>query len=505
MSNLSVKSDFSIKEVEEYFTINNLKFCNVIDHSNETIGSISLVNLHKARTHKLEDYPISIITDYFESKPISKTIPDKEYIIHKLNNLLQKELIEFIINSSSFANKENINQYLVGGLVRDIIRERQNLDLDITVEYDGNDFAIKLSNEFNKITIKEQSPDFGTAKIIYDSYNELIDVASTREEIYKQPGSLPTINNFSCPIEKDLFRRDFTVNAMAIKINPRDYGQLLDPFNGIEDVYNKTLRVLHSYSFIDDPTRIIRGIEFAVRFDYIFSHGTEMLIDECISSKIFDGFCTERLKLELKSALNLNNIRIIEFIMKYKLHRLLDPQIKLNNHSLEIYKTLIININRFKEHINPYNIWLMYLAVMFYELPKDRVVNIINKLYLTNQEKDVILNSIKLIHTLFIADMIDNPSNIYNFYNNYLPESIITSIAANKSHNLVNIVDKYLNQYSKVTILTNGDTLIKLGLDPGPIFSEIFKNLINQKLDGKINSFEDEVNFIKQHYIKSSI
>ena len=155
--------------------------------------------------------------------------------------------------------------YLVGGAVRDLIMRNKNLDIDIVIEGDGIIFAKKFSETFPCKVRSHQR--FGTAIMIFpDGFK--IDVATARLEYYEKPGALPTVELSS--IKLDLYRRDFSINTLAVRLNPDGYGELLDFYGGLKDLKSKTIRVLHNLSFVEDPTRILRALRFEQKFGFCY-------------------------------------------------------------------------------------------------------------------------------------------------------------------------------------------------------------------------------------------
>lgn len=499
----SLDDNCSINDALDYFKKNNLTNVIVISSSQKPLGLLTEENLLKAAKFHLHSYPVSLLLNYYEHEPQPKIPPTTECVRNKIKLLLPESIQEAIHICSKFAQQKNKPIYLVGGLVRDLIRNDTSLDMDITLESSGIEFAYELASESKLVNFKEQHPDFGTAKISINtgSGHVEIDIASTRQEFYSKPGALPTIEEFNCPLKYDLSRRDFTVNAMAISVSEDTFGELIDVCCGLDDIDKKLLRVIHSFSFIDDPTRIIRGIKFAVRFGYIFSLATENLIRACISSGIFDNFCTERLKLELKSALNLNNVKVIQFIENFQLFKLLDNTIIWDKSFPGFFENLHNNINSFTNYLNPNFVWLIYLASILSKLPESRITKVLENLYLASDEKTIVIKGIKLIYNARESSTPVKASQIYNFYNGYPVESIIISTFGEFNSEINNNIKLYLDNYSKITIFSNGETLQKLGLKPGPQFSVILKTLLDQKLDGKLNTPDDEIEFVKNHYL----
>jgi len=205
------------------------------------------------------------------------------------------------------------NLYYVGGVVRDEMLGIKSIDTDLC--YEGN--AIEYSqNTFGNNVVKT-NPNFGTVRVLLDGKET--DIASTREEDYPKPGHLPVVKNIGCSLLKDLKRRDFTINAMAKNTVT---GEVYDPYNGKQDIENCILRVLHERSFIEDPTRIIRGLKFSVRFGFELESKTKILQDEYLSNINYD-MSYFRLKKELIETFNLNKGETFDKFINQGLYKLL--------------------------------------------------------------------------------------------------------------------------------------------------------------------------------------
>ena len=256
------------------------------------------------------------------------------------------------------------NLYYVGGVVRDEVLGFQSLDEDFCYEGNAIEFAKK-----NGLNIIKSNPDFGTVRVEADG--KLIDIASTREETYPKKGHLPVVSNIGCPLKDDLKRRDFTVNAMAKRTTD---GELIDYFNGLKDIENKTLRVLHKDSFIDDPTRIIRGLKFSVRFGFNLSEGTKKLQEEYINNINYD-MSYHRIRKELIETFSLNSAESFDKFVEQKIYKLLGKDTKVPDLRGIDIKNAIGNIE--SKHI-----WLIYI---FPFLTDDNLCNI----YPTRAEKRI--------------------------------------------------------------------------------------------------------------------
>jgi len=193
----------------------------------------------------------------------------------------------------AIADKNNIKIFVVGGFVRDLLFGRQDEDIDIVVEADAIRFAKILSEEFGIKFIKHEG--FKTATFRKNGFR--IDLATARKEFYAKPAVLPKIEPAN--IKEDLFRRDFTVNAMAISLNKDTFAELIDMYGGRQDLRYKKIRVLHDRSFIDDPTRIFRAIKFEQRLGFKIELYTLNLIKGAIALGLIEKLKKQRIKKEI--------------------------------------------------------------------------------------------------------------------------------------------------------------------------------------------------------------
>jgi tRNA nucleotidyltransferase (CCA-adding enzyme) len=191
------------------------------------------------------------------------------------------------------ADREDINAFVVGGFVRDAFLGIKDKDIDIVVEANAINFAKTLAEKWGVKPVLHEG--FKTATIEEAGYR--IDLATARREVYKKPAVLPSIR--PATIKEDLFRRDFTINAMAISLNQPAFGRLADFFGGISDLKNKAIRVLHDQSFMDDPTRILRAIRLKERLGFKIDPHTEKLMRDAIRAGIFTMLKKQRLKKEI--------------------------------------------------------------------------------------------------------------------------------------------------------------------------------------------------------------
>lgn len=266
------------------------------------------------------------------------------------------------------------NLYYVGGVVRDGILGVPSFDTDYC--YQGN--AIEFAKNQGLNIIKENSA-FGTVRVLYEGKE--IDIASTRCETYPRKGHLPQVEKIGCSLDEDVKRRDFTINAIAKRTTD---GEIIDFTGGIRDIEAKKLRVLHDKSFIDDPTRIVRGLKFAIRFGFELDEKTKELQEEYLCNINYD-MSYHRLKKELVETFSLNRQEALDKFVAQRIYKLLSPDCK----SVEIHTNIESLIKE-----NPVNtVWIVYMGLFNLE-----------NLELTRAEKKIIEWAERLKHG-------DSPNN----------------------------------------------------------------------------------------------
>ena len=188
-----------------------------------------------------------------------------------------------------------MSMWLVGGVVRDLLLERPLGDVDLAVEGDARALARDLARSGAARLVRES--EFGTATLSFPDAGS-VDLATLRRERYRHPAALPTVEPGS--LREDLLRRDFTINSMALSLEPRSFGALIDPSGGAEDLARRRIRILHDASFLDDPTRALRGVRFAVRLRFALERRTAQRMREAAAAGVFDALSASRLRRELE-------------------------------------------------------------------------------------------------------------------------------------------------------------------------------------------------------------
>ena len=356
----------------------------------------------------------------------------------------------------------------------DLILEKNIFDIDVTVEGDAVKFCHILA-EKNYCKILQVQPELKTAKVLFANSIE-IDFASTRQEFYPKRGHLPVVSKIGCTLEEDVLRRDFTINALAISLNENNFGEVIDYVNGVKDIKNKTLRVLHDKSFFEDPSRIIRGLKFAARFDFHRDEKTKKLQKKYLDEQLLEDISWARIKSELKQTFALNNARAYDMFVSNDTYKLIYGE-TANIKGLEI-KNLIDKY--YMEHP-----WLVYLGTVL------RNKKIIDALCFTRSEKKVFVDTDILLN----GNLAIKSTNydIYKYFEKRSIESILIYYLITKRKEPL----LYLEKLCDLRAELNGEDLKKFGIPSGKQIGIILDEILKLKLFGKLVTKADEVKFVK--------
>jgi len=428
---------------------------------------------------------------------------------------IPQELQELIGLISEISAQSNTPAYLVGGIVRDLILGVNNLDLDIVVEGDGIKFAESLGMRLKAKVIRHTR--FGTATVeirrnlkidpstslrVNGERSRTIDIASAREECYPEPACLPSVKSGS--VKDDLKRRDFTINAMALSLNRLERGKIIDFFGGLNDLRDKKVRILHNLSFIDDPTRILRAIRFEQRLKFRLEAGTLKQLKEAVRLGMLEKVQPQRLRDELililkeKNAAQqlkrLNELAGLDFINP---HLKLSRQAYLLLKSIEKEVALSKNISPLRRHLD---IWLVYFMALLDSLDIGQIRHVF-KLYVFRKGEEIRIISFKKTGPRFIRQLCAKviiPSRLFKMFDHLSYEVLIMLKAKYRNKFLHKNIDNFLKDFHFIRLHVTGHDLYKLGVKPGPSYQKIFQKALNAKLDGKVQTKEEEIELIKK-------
>lgn len=426
-------------------------------------------------------------------------------LTHLLTSNHSKEIIVLLQKVGEVADTLDYNVFIVGGFVRDLLLKKPNMDLDIVVEGDGIVFARKLGKELHgRVRVHER---FGTATLILENGLKL-DVATARLEYYEYPAALPTVELSS--IKLDLYRRDFTINAMAVQLNPSHFGKLIDFFNSQNDLKQLAIKVLHNLSFVDDPTRIFRAIRFETRMDFHIVKHTDRLIRNAVKMNLFGKADDPRFFTELKILFNEEHAipavnRLFEFGLFPYLWPDLKPHLKIDrrfNHCLNQAQKAI-SWFKFLYLEDKFESWIVYLLTIMSRSPVTVMTNFCNRFELAPKAKNFLINEKSLADktSRFLNRRADlKSSEIYMALKDLNIEGLLYLMAVARKKEVEKCISLYVTSMRTQQTLLNGDDLKSLGYQPGPLFKTILETLLLARLDGQVETKQDEIELVKHHF-----
>ncbi len=382
-----------------------------------------------------------------------------------------------------------IGVYLVGGAVRDLLLGMRNIDLDLVVEGDGIEFACWLAERMEG-RIKRYDR-FGTALLVLRPGIKL-DLASARRECYQRPGALPQVNKGD--LKADLYRRDFTINSLALCLNSDRFGKLFDPYGGREDLEEGVIRVLHKLSFSDDPTRIIRAVRFEQRYGFSLEGETESLLKEAVGAGMLDRISGQRIGDEFILILKEREpIKAIKRLDEFGILAFLNPEIRID---AQLFGEIEPNLSRFDSL--KIERWMVYLLALVWGLELEPALQFAQRLYLPKRASlligDVWKSQERIDHLLSLSSPL--PSQIYRALEVLGPEALAFLLAQRDSGRFEGFVRVMVEKLSKVRLAISGDDLKRMGIPPGPIYRRILDKVFEAKLDGEVRTEEEELKMV---------
>ncbi len=408
---------------------------------------------------------------------------NSDNISELVNRRLPAEVQDILTAVKKVAGEKQYSLYIVGGIVRDLLLGRTSLDLDLVVEGHAVDIAQRFAEAFqSKLRIHTR---FQTATVKCGERS--IDFVTARSEIYERPGALPTVKAGS--LHDDLFRRDFTINSMAIDVSSN---KLIDPYNGRKDIEKRLIRVLHEKSFIDDATRIWRAIRYEQRLDFTLEPDTFELLKRDLD--MLDTISRDRVRHELELVLKEEQpekviCRSAELEVLAKLH----PSLAGDNWLTDKFREA-------RELVSPDSPSPeLYLALLAYRLTEDETEELITRLGLRKLQTQT-LRDIILLKSRFnrLSESRIKPSEVYKLLHGIAYAALIAASIAADILTVRENIDLYLDKLRNVRLALTGNDLEKMGIKPGPHMKEILGKLLQARLDGQVTDKQGEIEMVKK-------
>ncbi|MBW1920212.1 MAG: CCA tRNA nucleotidyltransferase, partial [Deltaproteobacteria bacterium] len=410
-------------------------------------------------------------------------------------------LIQLFKEFGNVADMMGYNAYLVGGIVRDVILKRENLDVDIVIEGDGIKFAHEYAAH-HEVKVRSHKK-FGTVVLVFpDGFK--VDIATARIEYYDSPAAPPTVETSS--LKMDLYRRDFTINTLAVKLNKRDYGTLVDYFGAQKDIREKVIRVLHNLSFVEDPTRVLRAIRFEQRFGLKIGKLTLALMKNAVAINCFKDLSGRRLFLEIKLLLmEREPLKAIERMNEFGLLQVISPALNLTRDLRNLLQNVQGVISWFDLLYldEPYEPWKVYWHALTSTLDKRALNQVSKRMQLGEKEKQILidqqLEANKAIEKLYRIKGAKN-YQLYTLLSRYDTEILLWLMAKANNPTIKKQISTYFTKLKNSESILKGKDLKKIGFEPGPLYKKIFDSLLEARINNQVSTKQDEIRFVKEKF-----
>ena len=375
--------------------------------------------------------------------------------------------------------------YLVGGAVRDLLMDEPSFDVDIAVEGDGIAFGRALAKALGGRVVPHDK--FGTAVVIHDGGR--VDVATARTEFYDYPGALPAVEQAS--IRQDLYRRDFTINALAVSLKGEDFGRVVDFFGGLADLDAGVLRVLHNLSFIDDPTRLFRALRYENRYGFRMEAHTQGLARACVEMELVGELSSARLRDELEALLSEQEVAgTLRRLAELHLDQAIHPHLAAGEDAVE----LVAELDELRARLAPETpVWRPRLAALARRLPPDELYDWFERLRLRRRDADRIADAVTVAARLreLVAGT-DEPAALRALAEPHDPDGVLMAMAG-AGEEVRSRLERYFAELRDVRLEISGEDLAELGLAESPQVGVVLDEVLRRKLNGELAGRDAEL------------
>jgi tRNA nucleotidyltransferase (CCA-adding enzyme) len=481
----------SIERVKEIIIGGNQRFLPVTKNG-VLVGAITRTDLlriledeiRKSVHGKLDYHDI-----YEKRKNVKRLIEER----------ISTEMRDRLIAIGRLADELGFHAYLVGGFVRDLLLRNENLDVDVVIEGDGIRFAEEMSRRFAlKIRVHKE---FGTAKIVYlDGFK--MDIATARLEYYKAPATLPIVEHSS--LKLDLYRRDFTINTLAISLNKNTFGELIDFFGAQMDIKEKTIRVLHSLSFVEDPTRVFRAVRFEQRFAFQIGKFTMNLIKNAVRMSFLSKIKGMRIWRELSLILMEEAPgAILKRLQELDLIRFVYPSFLFDRDKERLFREMDTVLKWYALlYKGKYDRVFYYLLGLVDHMPLEEVVDLSKKLATSESIRRKLAQEVVKVREvtgrLSTGVRYMKKSQVCRQLEVLSEEGRLFIMAKTHSEEMRRAVSNYVTYAESLTPATTGADIKALGIKEGPVYGEILDALRDAKIDEGLAAKEDELAFVRR-------
>lgn len=445
-------------------------------------------------------YGESLVSGQPSPSGLARGAPTVRDVSGVLRERLPAQATKLIHVISDIANKSGCTAYLAGGFVRDLLLRIPNLDLDVVIEGDGIGFAKKLASRLSGRARTHEK--FKTAVVVAPGGIK-IDVATARMEYYTHPAALPIVEMSA--IRNDLYRRDFSVNAMAIRLNGARPNALLDFFGGQADIKDKIIRVLHNLSFVEDPTRVFRAVRFESRHGFAIAKQTLSLLRSAVQHEMFNRLSGARLFAEIKAILNERRpTAALKRMKELGLLRFIHPNLSFGPEQerlMDDMEDMLIWMG-LAFPLKPVELWPARLLAILDPLSGVEVVEMMETFHSSRKilrdavrRREFVANALERLST---ARQTLAPSALRELFRQADDVALLYLAAKSRDRGVTSAVTRYISEYAGAKPLVTGEDLLAMGARPSRKVGEILKEIFSAQLDRKITTKEEALQMARE-------
>jgi tRNA nucleotidyltransferase (CCA-adding enzyme) len=493
----TVAPDTSFSRIQELIIGQNQSLLPVLE-KDRLVGTISVGDVMRV----LQEEMLKSVKgpQTLESQPLHAR---KKMISKLMQERFPERVHDLLMEFGRIGDELGYSVYAVGGFVRDLLMRVENFDVDIVVEGDG----IRLAEEFEKkfpCRIRTHKK-FGTAIILFPDGLK-VDVATARLEVYDSPAALPTVERGSTKM--DLSRRDFTINTLAIQLNPKAFGELIDFFGGVRDIKEKVVRVLHNLSFVEDPTRVFRAIRFEQRLGFQIGKHTQNLMRNAVKMGFMDRLSGGRILSELILILQEENpIPALKRMRDFNLFHFLHPHLKCDEEVENLFEQIHHVVSWFDLLFldERYERWFIYFYGLIDFLKEGEIHEICQRLAMNDKIRSKVVEgkrqadqSLLQIFSWINSEFQPKRSEIYTVLDPLPTEAKLFMMAKTTQMTIRRYISLYFTQLKDTKPLLKGRDLVQMGIKPGPSIRKGLADLLKARLDEQVITRQDEMEYLSK-------
>lgn len=490
-----VQPGATLLEIQTYLVENQQRILPVVEED-KAVGVITRRDLLNFLVTDHANAPRALVKDGEEDE-----WPKRKNVLGIMLEQLPRKIVRMLREFGELAERLHFKAYAVGGFVRDLLLRRPNFDIDIVVEGDGIEFARAYAGEHGVRARCHKK--FNTAVIIFpDGYR--VDIASSRFEYYQYPAALPIVELSS--LKMDLYRRDFTINTLALSLIPAEFGRLMDFFAGQRDLKERCIRVLHNLSLVEDPTRILRAIRFEQRFGFKIVKQTATLIRSAVRMGLLQKLGGRRFFHEIQLILMEDHpLPALKRMVEFGVFPAISPKMNFDSKMEDLFERLREAVSWYRLSFldEPLERWWVYFLGLLSGMPSSELKEIWEKLRISPGQRERMLLTFEegeaVLRGFFLLPDY-RPSDIYRALQPFRPEELLFMMGRAQSEEIRRAISHYFHRYRHVRTELRGRDLKAMGIPPGPIYRVILDELLDARLNGRLKNRQEELDYLISHH-----